>query len=281
MSDLKILINGKEQSPTISVFDRGLQYGDGLFETMAVLNGKAEFLLPHLERLQQGCQRLGFPLIVIPQLIQEIESFLVGSSRAVLKLLLTRGIGGRGYLPPTRAETNRILLLYPWPQYDDAHWRHGIKVQTCATPVSANPVLAGMKHLNRLDNVLARAELAEDVAEGLMLDITGAYLVEGTMSNLFAVRGKILYTPSLAMAGVRGLMRQQIISWAASLKLELQEGRYSPDWFAQAGELFVSNSLIGIWPIRHWKDRTWPVGPVTKQLMSRLNLKDRGVHWDG
>lgn len=281
MSEMKIFVNGQAQSPTISVLDRGLQYGDGLFETMAVLNGKAEFLHLHLERLQQGCQRLGFPPLAISALIQEIELFLAGTSRAVLKLLLTRGVGGRGYLPPVMVETTRILLLYPWPEYDDAHWRKGINVQTCTTPVSANPVLAGMKHLNRLDNLLARAELATDVAEGLMLDVTGAYLVEGTMSNLFAVREKVLYTPALAMAGVRGLMRAQIMAWAAQLRIDVQEGCYSPDWFAQADELFVSNSLIGIWPIRHWKDRTWLVGPVTRQLMSRLNLNDRGVDWNG
>ena len=276
----KVWINGKPDSE-VSVLDRGFQYGDGLFETIAVVDGQCEFLLQHLDRLQRSCARLGFPALFLEQVTQEIVSFVGDESRAVLKLLLTRGQGGRGYGAPVPScvDCTRVLLLYPWPDYPSSHWRDGVRIRFCTTPVSSNSALAGMKHLNRLDSVLARSEWqGTDFAEGLLLD--GQSIVEGTMTNLFAVRNGMLYTPALECSGVRGIMRQQILAWAALSGIDILETAIHPDWLLQADELFLSNSIIGLWPVRQLNSTFWPVGKITKALMRHLNLQSRGVVLD-
>jgi 4-amino-4-deoxychorismate lyase len=243
------LIDGVDAA-TIPAADRGLQYGDGLFETIAVVDGIPRLWDRHLERLRAGCERLAIPMPPAAQLAEEAARLALGVDRAVLKLILTRGEGGRGYRPPDHPRPRRILRLFPWPDYPDAWRSAGVRVRYCDTRLGRQPRLAGVKHLNRLEQVLARAEWSDpDVAEGLMLDLDGQ-VVEGTQTNLFALLDGRLVTPPLDRCGVAGVVRQLVIESAPALGLEVVESALVPERVAAADGLFLTSSLAGIWPIR-------------------------------
>ena len=266
-----ILINGIEAG-ALAATDRGLHYGDGLFETLAVSKGIPELWQQHLGRLQHSCQRLNLPMPDLELLRCEAKRVCSGADQAVLKLILTRGSGGRGYRPPLNPQVTRILSLYPWPDYPQSWWQQGILLGICRQRVSLNPSLAGLKHLNRLDQVLARAEWDHpDQAEGLMLDSEDR-IIEGTMSNLFALQDGCLLTPDLSRAGVKGIMRDLILAQTGELGMAVQVTDLSLSDLARAQELFLCNSLIGIWPVRCLQGLAdYPApGPYTASLMSAI-----------
>lgn len=238
---------------TIPAADRGLQYGDGLFETIAVVEGRPRLWERHVERLRAGCERLAIPMPPEGQLAEEASRLTRRADRAdraVLKLILTRGEGGRGYRPPDSPRPRRILRLTPWPDYPEAWRSDGVRVRYCETRLGHQPLLAGLKHLNRLEQVLARAEWSDpDVAEGLMLDLDGR-VVEGTQTNLFALLEGRLVTPPLNRCGVAGVVREVAIESAAAVGFEVVESVLLPEQLAAADGLFLTSSLAGIWPIR-------------------------------
>ncbi len=263
------LINGKIRDD-LNATDRGLQYGDGLFETFRVHCGKPQFWQLHCQRLQYGCQALHIPFPDESLLKQEALSFCQGKDNAVLKLIVTRGSGGRGYRPPEHSEPTRLFSLHPFPDYPAQFYTQGITVRLCQTRLGINPLLAGFKHLNRLEQVLARSEWTEpSIQEGLLLDLQG-HLIEGTMSNLFLVKNKILMTPLLDQCGIKGVIRQ----WVLETGLAVEERRLDLTDLQQADEVFVCNSIIGIWPVTRLGDRQWPVGPITVQLQQRLKQSE-------
>lgn len=261
-----ILVDGRP-AETVTAADRGLQYGDGLFETLAVRRGRPELWDRHLRRLAGGCARLGLPAPDPATLAGEAAGLCRGVDRGVLKLLLTRGAGGRGYRPPPAPRPTRILSLHPWPDYPPAWWREGVVARVCRQPLSLNPALAGLKHLNRLDQVLARAEWDNPaVAEGLMLDPLGR-VVEGTMSNLFLGRRGVLYTPRLDQAGVAGVMRALVLELAARQGLSCREVNVSLADLEAADEVFLCNSVVGLWPVRRLEGKVYPApGPLAARL---------------
>ena len=252
---------------TLPVLDRGLHYGDGLFETLAVKDGHIGLLQSHLERLQEGCTRLGLPMPSVETLDTELHTAAAGEALAVLKLMITRGEGGRGYRPPAETRPRRILLRYPWPEYPAAWSQDGARVRICDMRLAEQPRLAGMKHLNRLEQVLARAEWneADGYQEGLMLD-AGSRVVEGTMTNVFAAsREGGLLTPDLSRAGVAGVMRRHILERAAAAGIHVRVTELSLAELMQAHEIFLCNSLIGVWPVAELDGHSYAVGSVTRQ----------------
>jgi len=263
-----ILVNG---SPTehIPVADRGLQYGDGLFETLAVDTGQLLLWDAHLQRLLAGCRRLGLPAPDVDVLANESALLCAGQARAVLKIIITRGPAARGYAPPPVAVPTRILCRSPWPDHPAAYTRHGVAVTWCATPLARNPRLAGIKHLNRLEQVLARGECAPPYAEGLMCDTDG-HVIAGTMSNLFTVTGDTLATPDLSQSGVAGVVRAQVLAMARARGLDCRELRLTPAEVEAADELFLTNSIIGLWPVNRLDARTYPIGNVTQTIQKAL-----------
>jgi 4-amino-4-deoxychorismate lyase len=263
-----ILING-EPREHIAATDRGLHYGDGVFETLAVRNGRPQLWHAHIERLLDGCSRLRIPQQDISLLSDEVAQVCEGQQQAVVKLIVTRGSGGRGYRFPDSPHPLRLVMRYPWPGY--AIPDEGIRLRLCQTPVSCNPVLAGIKHLNRLEQVLARGEWSDEaIQEGVMLDSDG-YVVEGTMSNLFGVRDGVLLTPDLGRCGVAGVMRRQVLALAKEQGIRCEQVRLRADELTAVDELFVTNSLIGIWPVARLEQTSYGDRPVCGRLMNALN----------
>lgn len=267
-----ILVNGKPDN-RIDISDRGLQYGDGLFETIAYRDGKLEFLQSHLTRLYAGCERLNIPYQQLDsQLTTELELLCRDlSSNAVIKIIITRGHGGRGYRITPDIIPTRIISTHPYPSYPES-CSHGITVRICEHLLSENKQTAGIKHLNRLDQVLARSEWNDEkIAEGLMFN-NQQQLIEGTMSNLFLVQQDKLLTPKLSLSGVAGIMRQQVICCAQRENIEVIETVLTQQDLVSADEAFITNSLIDIWPILEVENLAqYKYGTMTKQLQTSLS----------
>jgi len=257
-----------QPAEALPLADRGLHYGDGLFETLGMRDGRIRRLEMHLERLQDGCERLGFPGPDADTLRRELDTACRGQDQAVLKLMVTRGIGGRGYRPPARASVTRILFRYPWPDYPPDWSQRGIELRICRTRLGLNPALAGLKHLNRLEQVMARAEWTEGAQEGLMLGADGS-VVEGTMTNLFAspAEGQLV-TPDLTLAGVAGVTRRHILERARAAGLAVQVRGLTLDELLESREVFVCNSIAGIWPVKRIESRSYAVGPLTHRAVA-------------
>ena len=264
-----ILVNG-ECREHIEISDRGFQYGDGLFETIAVINGQPVFLDRHIDRLNAGCRRLYIPFPGTELLAFEAQKISEHSSNAVLKLILTRGSGGRGYRQPDVIQATRVLSLHPFPDYPGSYKAQGIVARFCDTRLGLNPALAGIKHLNRLEQILARAEWADPaIQEGIMLDING-HVIEGTMTNLFYVKNHTLYTSGLTFAGVAGIIRGILMAISSDQGISAIEHVFTQDELLSADEVFVCNSIVGIWPVRQIAKTCFPVGEITRQLQSYL-----------
>jgi len=261
------LLNG-ESKHCIEFLDRGFQYGDGLFETIEVIDGTPVFLDQHLQRLDLGCKKLLIPTPDLSILKQEAFQLAKDSDHAVLKLIVTRGSGGRGYRQPDKIHPTRLFSLHPYPTYPEELITQGINVFFCNTQLGISPSLAGIKHLNRLEQVLARAEWScPDIHEGLMVNYDN-HVVEGTMSNVFIVKDDCLYTPEITQSGVRGVLRDIIIELAKELKIPVIETVLSKDDIYKADELFITNSIIGIWPVKQLVEQTYNVGLITSKLQT-------------
>ncbi len=237
------LINGR-WGDAIDVQDRGLSYGDGLFETIAVCAAQPQHWSQHLARLAAGADRLR---IVKPshadwqQDLDTLRGAHANSPRQVLKLMLTRGCGSRGYQPSAAAAT-RIAMLLPWP----TPIAPSVRVIACRTPCGLNPALAGIKHLNRLEQVMGAAELtAAGAQEGLMFDPQDR-LVAGTTGNVFVVKHGIAVTPKLEHAGVAGIMRGVLLENCARWQIPIRVNTLTRTDVAECEEIFFTNSLRGV-----------------------------------
>ena len=263
------LVNG--QSSGVDPADRGLAYGDGLFETMAASSGEIPWLDLHLDRLEEGCRRLEIPAPSRSLLRKEIGSHCPRHGRAVVKLIVTRGPGTRGYLPPEPTVPTRVLAISDWPDFPESYYRAGIKMRTCSLRLGENPALAGIKHLCRLEQVLAQLELrGHAVQQGLLLDASG-HVAGGTSSNVFGVFGSTVATPSLFRCGIKGVMRRAVLEAARALGMRTEEREITPAELGEASEVFVTNALFGIWPVAELDEQRFSVGPTTKRLMQYLS----------
>jgi 4-amino-4-deoxychorismate lyase len=266
------LINGR-QGEFVSVDDRGLAYGDGLFETISVRGGELRFFSAHYERLAASCSRLQMPAPEQQYLLDCAAQLVADERHGTLKIIVTRGTGQRGYaLPDTVKPTCAVGFS---PEDPSSPLSQGITARICQTRVSSNPATAGMKTLNRLEQVMARAEWQDtDIGEGIMLSIQGE-VVCGTMSNIFLVTDGRLVTPVLDQYGVHGIMRAQVMEVAKSLGLSCDEERIDADRLGEFGELFFTNSRIGVWPVARLKPHSYVRQEATVAIMR--GLAERGV----
>lgn len=273
------LINGKQED-RIPATDRGMQYGDGVFETIAVIEGSPRLLERHLARLESSCNKLGIPYPGNETITHEIRQVCDGvKTRHILKIIITRGSGGRGYKPPAGTTPTRIVSTHPWPEYPQEWADTGIQIRLCKHPLSVNPALAGIKHLNRLDQVMASMEWDDPaIAEGIMLD-QKKQIIEGTRTNIFIVKDNELFTPELSSCGVKGIMRGLLIELAKQLDITVIEKSISLDEFLAAEAVFVCNSIIGIWPVNKIDQHVFNTNhPVCDNLKSKLLGQKGFIH---
>lgn len=248
-----ILVNGCFQD-SLPVSDRGLQYGDGVWETVLISSGNVILLDEHLKRLQWGCRVLNIIGLDEQVLRQEILLLIQNVTQGILKIIITRGSGGRGYSAQGLNSPTRLLSLHSIPETIDDYRHSGVTIQYCNTRLAHNPQLSGFKHLNRLEQVLARSELAHDCQEGLVSDIQGN-IIEGTMSNLFLITDQQIITPSLSQCGIKGIMRAYIISLLANENIDVIERDISTKDIDHADGIFFTNSVIGLWFVVKFKER--------------------------
>jgi 4-amino-4-deoxychorismate lyase len=242
-------INGRA-GDAIHSTDRGLHYGDGAFETMRVRHGAVRFLDYHLERLADACRRLEIASPDRTRLRREIVRIAALRADGVLKLIVTRGIGSRGigsrgYRPSGRERCTQVISLHALSGAARAAALPK-RVRLCAMRLGINETLAGLKTLNRLESVLARAEWTDTrIWEGLLRD-TDDNIVCGTMSNLFMRRGTRLITPKVDRCGIAGVMRRWVLEQAGGLELAVTEGRLRWEDLTGADEMFMTNAVVGI-----------------------------------
>jgi 4-amino-4-deoxychorismate lyase len=269
------LINGVP-GRDLSALDRGLHFGDGVFETIACLNRRPRFLGPHLERLAHGCRALGFCPPGAQLLREEVERLADMEDRSIVKLIVTRGVAtGRGYAVSGSEQATRVAIRYSWPVEDPILRQQGVSVRMAAVRLGENPALAGLKHCNRLEQILARSGsgAAEEAAEALMLSRSGK-LVSGTMTNVFLVDGPPhaprLRTPAIDLCGVAGIMRRIVLREAARAGVRAEECALWPADLAAASEVFLTNARVGIWPVGRIEERILTPGPLTRRLQGLL-----------
>jgi 4-amino-4-deoxychorismate lyase len=255
----------------LSVIDRGLHYGDGLFETIACAGAKPRLLDRHLHRLARGCERLKIAPPDMDVLDAEVRELAASAPRSIVKILVTRGPArARGYGVSGSEIPSRVTFRYPWPAEEPAAARDGVQVRLAATKLGENATLAGLKHCNRLEQVLARSEWDDPaIAEALMFSSSGA-LISGTMSNVFLVHDSRLLTPRLDRCGVAGIMRALILEEAAHAAIPVVECRLEAAALEQASELFLSNALWGVRPVRALGDLSLGPGELTRHLQRRV-----------
>jgi 4-amino-4-deoxychorismate lyase len=268
---LALLVNGvapANPSHALAADDRGLQYGDGLFETAVLLDGRVRFLDDHLQRLFRGCERLGIQAPDRQTLIDEIAQVSTAANRGVVKIIVSRGASGRGYRPSATAVSTRIVALHPLLEIPN----RALKLRWCDTRLGRNTRLAGIKHLNRLEQVLAQGEWREgEFDEGLMLDTEGE-LVCATAGNVFAVRDGALITPDLRFCGVQGVMRAQVIKAASKLRIAISEEPLWPHDLDTASEIFITNAVRGIRSATSLDSLQWSDSTVATRLARALGL---------
>ncbi|MGD2129236.1 MAG: aminodeoxychorismate lyase [Lysobacterales bacterium] len=263
---LECLVDG-EISDRLPVSDRGLQYGDGLFETLAVFGGQPRFWQGHMDRLATGCERLGLPVTPQQVLLREVHTVSAGQGDCVVKIILTRGNSGRGYAPEIPAHTRRVVCSYAWPHDPGDLVQTGIRARICDLRLGLQPALSGLKHLNRLEQVMARSEWNDaSVHEGILLDPED-HIVSAISSNIFLVHSGRLLTPRLDRCGVRGVMRSAIL---AAFRERCEQRRITVDMLPEADEVFLCNAVRGIFPVTrvdHWE---FDIGPVTREVKEWL-----------
>lgn len=256
--------------------ERGFQFGDGLFETVAIRQGKPCLWQAHLTRLAQGCRRLRLPLPDFSRLAEEASLVCAGLERAVLKIYWTAGRSERGYRRPAALQPQRIVCRSDWPTHP-AVWH----LRQCTHRLGENPGLAEIKHLNRLDQVLARAEWDDpSVAEGLMLGQDGR-VVSGTMSNVFVQRGRKLHTPAVVAAGIAGVVRKLVLDAGERVATDVQVGRVSLQDVHEADVLYLANSLMGLVRVDRYENIDYRASVDTHQaVVEARRLCHQPEAWD-
>lgn len=269
---MSILVDGHALD-CVSALDRGLAYGDGVFRTLKTCDGKAVWWNDQYAKLAHDCQALSLDCPDAEVLQREIESLALRLTAGAVKIIVTRGVGPRGYAIPESASPIRVVIASRLPDHA-VPAADGIALRWCALRLSRQPRLAGIKHLNRLENVLARSEWHDPaISEGLLCDDTNA-VIGGTMSNLFIVRDGRIYTPDLTTAGIAGVARSRVLRAAARHGIDSGIGRIEPAEVMAADEIFLTSSIVGIWPVMQLDDKKWVPGQLTGQFKHWIDEAD-------
>ena len=272
------LINGSFNQ-AISPFDRGFAYGDGVFRTIKMQGGLPEHWPQHYQKLVADCAAINIVCPSAELLMSDIAQLFAADAasenvaskkNAVAKIIITRGEGNRGYTPPAITAPMRVVVKSPMPQYPETRFVDGVNLIVCETRLALQPRLAGIKHLNRLENVLARMEWhSPDITDGIFLDINDN-VIECTAANIFARFGDTLITPSLTQCGVSGVTRQRIIELAYTLDLKVKVEAMTLQQLLTADEVIICNSLYGAWQVKSIQARQCPKQALAANIRKAL-----------
>jgi 4-amino-4-deoxychorismate lyase len=266
-----VWINGNIQD-RVSVDDRCFLYGDGCFTTMLVTSGQIEHWPYHQQRLTQSLNALKIPDLNWPLVESWLAHALVKSSEAHsgIKLHISRGVGGRGYSSQGLNSPTVTISTFAYPSHYRQWQQQGVQLGLCEQRLGLNPMLAGFKHNNRLEQILLKQELeARGFVDGVVLDLNGD-VIETTMANLFWFKHGVLHTPDLQQAGVSGVMRRHVIEQAKAMGTTVEVSCYKLNDLMSADAIFMTNSLLGIAPITAVGDT--PIAPSkwTTELQKRV-----------
>ena len=279
---MRLALINSEFEDKISVFDRGLAYGDGFFETTAwkfmekKKECRVEFWGRHIKRIKKTCKFLKIKLSDFRQLEKDKEKILSkaydhGITEGVLKIIITRGEGGRGYKYEKNMKPNIIFIVSNRPDYPKDFYSKGVKIRFSKNPISSNNVLSGFKHLNRLDSVLARSEWEDkNIFDSIFINKNNN-IIEGTMSNLFLLKENILYTPSINFCGISGIMREVVIDKCNDLFERIKICELSKEFFLDANSVFLTNSLIKILPVKQVESKKFRIDKKVFNIIKKFN----------
>ncbi len=266
-------INGRSDT-ALAVDDRAVQYGDGVFETIAIREGSPRFWELHCDRLHLGCERLGILAPDVDVLCASLEDAIAASGVdagfATAKIIVTAGRGERGYRRPAAQSPSTIIGVYAATPRPGTDYRDGIAIGICQTRLGLQPQLAGIKSLNRLEQVLGRNEIDEQVVqEGLMLDIEGR-LICGTMSNVFLLIDNTFVTPAITRCGVSGIMRRKLLETLDARGVGFDVRDVDVGELADARGVLLSNSQFGVLPVRKCAGREWRIRDEIRAVMAAV-----------
>lgn len=268
-------VNGKQQQ-SVSITDRSFQYGDGCFTTILVKYGQPLLLHAHKERIDLTCQKLFMSPPEWNNVEEWIEAAINASGHQTLalsglKIHVSRGSGGRGYSPKGVGNAQVTIQTFAYPSHYELWQSEGIKVGVSSTRVGFNPLLAGLKHNNRLEQVLIKKEIDDtEYDDNIVLDIYD-HVVEMSAANLFWITNNELYTPDLSNSGVAGIKREQVLAYAKQHQLVINIDHFSINEIFKADEVFITNALHGVVPIIQINKEEFTIGAISCALQEKLN----------
>ena len=265
-----ILVNG---IATEQVFarDRGLMYGDGVFRTLVMRNGRINSWKRHYAKLNADCSVLNISCPEEVVFLRDLSMISQNYGDGVLRITVTRGESGRGYAIKLNNPVTRIVSLSDLPHIESSILTEGVCARWCKMQLGLQPRLAGLKHLNRLENVMARLEWQDpSIFEGLMCDVRG-YVIEGVSSNIVVRQGDDFYTPDLSSSGVAGVQRDRLMDY---VHRGIKVVQILPDMLLDADEVMICNSVIGLLQVRELEGRSWSKGEATQELRHLLEAED-------
>lgn len=268
-------VNGIQQQ-NVSISDRSFQYGDGCFTTVLVKYGQPLLLSEHKERIELTCQRLFIPPLDWNKVEEWVEAAIDASDHkqlafSGLKIHVSRGTGGRGYSPTGVGNTQVTIQTFVYPAHYPTWQSEGIRVGISTTKLGLNPLLAGLKHNNRLEQVLIKKEIDDsEYDDNIVLNIQD-YAIEASAANLFWVIGCTLYTPELSNSGVAGIKRKQVLAYAQQHKLMVNINHFTLNDVLRADEVFITNALHGVVPIIQIDNEKFNIGATTRAIQEKLN----------
>ena len=264
---MQTIIAANETS-SISTRDRGLNYGDGFFTTAIITDGQVEHWAYHKARLIECAQRLGFPALEFNALESQITQLIASHSQAVLKVVITRGEGGRGYAPPSECNLNIIVSVLPYPDHYNSLTDAGISLAISPIKLAVQPHLAGLKTLNRLEQVLIKNALqTQHSDDALVLDYNNN-VIETSAANIFAIKNNKVFSPRLDECGIKGVFLQSLCD-----KLTVEFKTVSVDNLTQADAIFVCNSLMKIVPVKSIGEHCFDIAH-SQSLLNELLAKE-------
>lgn len=271
------LINGSMEIH-LDPMDRGFSYGDGVFRTLVVRDGVPQCWEQHYSKLKNDCHALRIECPDNALLLDDIRRLCADDAAVCVKIVITRGDSVRGYALPAVIKPNRVVLKSALPDYPAQYYDEGVHLHLCQLQLALQPRLAGIKHLNRLENVLARMEWTDErLADGLLLDAEG-YVIECTMSNIFMRSEQVLVTPNLSRCGVAGVTRDRLIELGPRLGYAIEIAHFRLEDLLKADEVILCNSLFGAWQVRSLCETSWPAGILASQLCEYLNEKHASIN---